>query len=177
MESDNESNVSDNELESNNNESDTNLSNNTDTDSKTNNDTYTDSKTNNDTDEEIDDEPVDGFYYQIPILMCPCDKLKKKKLTDENKLIQEIIKHYQQCGKCDITNNNKTDIYFGNNKTKIYIEKLNSEDGDLINMMNCYDNCKVYQIKENEIRIIIIDDVSDLYNECIIIGWNKMELM
>jgi len=137
-----------------------------------------DNKSDNDTCNDIYNNIYDnGIYYQIPILLCPCDKLKKYKFTDENKLIDEIIKHYQECGKCDITNNNKTDIFFGNANTKIYIEKVDSEDGDLINMMNCYDNCCVYKIKENEIRIIIIDDVTDLYNECIIIGWNKIEVI
>lgn len=112
--------------------------------------------------------------YKIPILFEPCKKFKYK---DENELINNILQHYLTCAKCTSTNNNGSELAEVLHNAKFSIDIVDSDDGELVNMMHAYHNSKPYKIKVKlvpEVRMLIINDTSDIYDGCILIGWNKI---
>lgn len=148
----------------------------------------------------VNKEPIDinGVINKIPILLNPCKKFKLNKNTtkyniltatfqpNEKKLIDEIMCHYLTCDKCEITNNNNSELkeIIDNNMTKYSIDIIDCEDGELLNMMDAYHNLMKYRICTPKcqmnlvpcMRILVIDDTNDkYYNNCVLIGWNMID--
>lgn len=117
---------------------------------------------------------TDEYDFKIPILLDPC---KKFKIKDDSHMISEILDHYKNCDKCEITNNNNTDIFGLLENSRISVEIVDSDEPEFTNMLNAYHFGKKYKLipiyNKNEIRILLIEDKSDEYNGCVLIGSTK----
>jgi hypothetical protein len=112
--------------------------------------------------------------HKIPVMISPCDDFECPE--NEKELSTYFYNHFLTCSKCDITNNNNTEISRIFTNARYTIFDVDGEDGEYENMLNSYYNSKKYKIdkKSNkpEIRILKITDDTCLYDGCFLIGWN-----
>lgn len=131
-----------------------------------------------DEDEDLDDASENKDQSDdegtIPIMIVPCKDYDFDELLDQNKYFQ---KHYKKCKKCDITNNNNSDILQTIDKAEVEVIEITSEKHGYFNpALDAYFSLKKYvpmtdEDKENFIRVIYINNDHEIYNGCLLVAY------
>ena len=182
--SDDSNNESENESEDNNYDDDKS------DDSNSNNESENESEDNNSDDNKSDDSisdneeiDLDNKNGLIPIMIELCKKFqfpiikydKKKYNTHNNPDIIEkcnyLKNHVITCEKCNIINNNKLELSYLLNESKISFREFQETDAELEEAIEKYQNCQKfdgfgYDLDKIHIKINYITDDQNIYNNC-----------
>jgi hypothetical protein len=140
-----------------------------DSDSDVGSDNSNSSNNSDNSDNESDDDDDDVCVGNIPVLIIPCNTMKK--LQDPI----AIKSHYVTCGKCDTYNNNQKELGLEMTKRKIQFVTL-GECTDVTDTVDRYFNGRPCVLEKDKtgkfpMRIIKVNDVLNIYNQCFFIQW------
>ncbi len=116
---------------------------------------------NEENDKEEDEDPI---ISNIPVMLLTCDELKKSlsKLKKRENKIEIILKHYNFCKKCDITNNNSHEL----NMTLNRVEKSTIQikiDNNYNEVLDSYLSLEPYPKRVCDEYIKIYHMINDQY--------------
>jgi hypothetical protein len=124
----------------------------------------------------IEDINQDNIIPMIPILFDPCDEFRwYEECSNDNDFIEEFKAHYQRCNECEINDNNNHSLIPYLNRSNITFEIACFEDEGFDIIFKAYQISSEKIIEEditkNLIRLYIIQEQDNIYNNSILIEW------
>jgi len=147
-----------------------------------------DNEDDKENDEENDENPedIDNKNGLVPIMIELCKKFEfpvikydKKKYNVHNNpdIIEKcnyLKKHVITCDKCNIINNNKLDLSYLLNESKISFKEFQETNAELDEAIEKYQNCQKfdgfgYDLDKIHIKINYITDNQNIYDNCVLL--------